>query len=68
MGVLLAGYLTYLLISRWPDIIVGVLIAGLFLKSCIYVLKQARHEMSKPEVPENELIVISLGMPKQKNR
>ncbi len=68
VGVLCAGYLTYLLTSRWPDIIIGVLIAGLFLKSSIYVLRQARYEMSKPEVPENEPVIISLGMSKLKEQ
>lgn len=45
VGVLFAGYLTYVLASRWPDIIVGVLIAGLFLKSAIYVISQAKLEI-----------------------
>lgn len=45
VGVLFAGYLTYTLASRWPDIIVGVLIAGLFLKSAIYVISQAKLEI-----------------------
>jgi cation diffusion facilitator family transporter len=63
VGVLFAGYLTHLLASRWPDIIIGILIAGLFLKSSIHVIRQARHEMSKPDVSENEPVLISLGMP-----
>ena len=45
VGVLLAGYLTYALASRWPDIIVGILIAGLFLKSSIHVVRQAKLEI-----------------------
>ena len=45
VGVLFAGLLTYILASRWPDIIVGVLIAGLFLKSAIHVIGQAKLEM-----------------------
>ena len=42
VGVLFAGLLTYILASRWPDIIVGVLIAGLFLKSAFHVIGQAK--------------------------
>ena len=45
VGVLFAGLLTYILATRWPDIIVGVLIAGLFLKSAVHVIGQAKLEM-----------------------
>ena len=45
VGVLFAGLLTYILASRWPDIIVGVLIASLFLKSATHVIGQAKLEM-----------------------
>lgn len=40
VGVLAAAALTYALASRWPDILVGVAIAGLFLKSAVTVLRQ----------------------------
>lgn len=45
VGVLFAGLLTYIFASRWPDIIVGVLIAGLFLKSATHVIGQAKLEL-----------------------
>lgn len=48
-GVLLAALAGYILISTWPDIIVGTLIASLFLKSSWSVSKQALHEMREPE-------------------
>ncbi len=41
VGVLLAAGSSYLLFSRWPDIIVGVIIASLFLKSSFHVLRQS---------------------------
>ena len=41
VGVLVAAGAAYLLASRWPDIIVGTIIAGIFLKSAIEVLTQA---------------------------
>lgn len=41
VGVLLAAGCSYLLASRWPDIVVGTLIAGLFLHSAFGVLRQA---------------------------
>ena len=41
VGVLVAAVASYLLVSRWPDIIVGVIIASLFLTSAIRILRQA---------------------------
>jgi cation diffusion facilitator family transporter len=44
-GVLLAAASSYSLASRWPDIIVGVIIASLFLSSALKVLGQATREV-----------------------
>lgn len=41
IGVLVAAGGGYLLISRWPDIVVGVVIAGLFLTSAFNVIRQS---------------------------
>jgi len=41
VGVLLAAGSCYLLSSRWPDIIVGVIIAGVFIESAFHVLRQS---------------------------
>ena len=41
VGVLLAAGATFLLASRWPDIIVGCIIAVLFLRSAFSVLRDA---------------------------
>ena len=46
VGVLLAAGASYLLLSRWPDIIVGALIAGLFVHSAIGIIRQARGELN----------------------
>ena len=40
VGVLIAAGATFLLGSRWPDLIVGVIIAAVFLKSAIEVLHE----------------------------
>lgn len=40
-GVLFAAAASYALLSRWPDIIVGVIIASLFLSSAFKVLRAA---------------------------
>ena len=48
LGVLSAALATYLMASRWPDVIVGVLIAALFLKSAISVIRAAMIELRAP--------------------
>lgn len=45
VGVLIAALLSYLLVSRWPDIVIGVLIAGIFLKSAVAVIRQSVVEL-----------------------
>jgi cation diffusion facilitator family transporter len=41
VGVLVAAVAAYVLASRWPDIIVGCIIAGLFLRSSFDVLRDS---------------------------
>lgn len=48
VSVLVAAGGTYLSASRWPDILVGIAIAALFLRSAISVLRDARNELRKP--------------------
>ena len=48
IGVLLAAAGSYLLASRWPDIIVGSLIAGLFLSSAFGVLRSSIRALNPP--------------------
>jgi cation diffusion facilitator family transporter len=47
VGVLCAAAASALLASRWPDIVVGVAIAALFLRSAFSVLRQAKTELGK---------------------
>lgn len=47
-GVLLAAGASYALASRWPDILVGTLIAALFMSSALHVIRQARVAMQAP--------------------
>ena len=51
VGVLLAAGSSYLLASRWPDIIVGAIIAGLFLGSAFSVLRQSLHALHASVLP-----------------
>ena len=46
LGVLLAAAGSYLFTSRWPDILIGCLIAGLFLSSSVNVLRQSFFALS----------------------
>jgi Co/Zn/Cd efflux system component len=48
-GVLIAAAGSYVLMSRWPDILVGVVIATLFLSSALHVLRQARQDLRAPQ-------------------
>jgi cation diffusion facilitator family transporter len=51
VGVLLAAGASYLLVSRWPDILVGSLIAGLFLHSAVDVLRRSLEAWRAPAQP-----------------
>ena len=48
VGVLFAAGGSYWLVSRWPDIIVGGVIASLFLSSALGVLSQAIRALRTP--------------------
>lgn len=48
VGVLLAAAGSYLFASRWPDIIVGTIIAALFLGSALGVLRSSIRVMRPP--------------------
>jgi cation diffusion facilitator family transporter len=53
VGVLAAAGSSYLLMTGWPDILVGMIIAGLFLSSAYSVLRDALQALAlnKPSVP-----------------
>lgn len=51
IGVLLAAGGSYLLASRWPDIMVGGIIATLFLSSAVGVLQQSVKELRTLPAP-----------------
>lgn len=70
-GVLIAAAASYWLTSRWPDIAVGTLIAGLFLHSSVSVLKEALEELRKPipaPVSQPQPDAVSVGMPVRRNK
>lgn len=60
VGVLLAAAGSFLLVSRWPDIIVGMVIASLFFHSALYILRDAiRALRMDPHSPKAEGVVRS---------
>jgi cation diffusion facilitator family transporter len=66
-GVLIAAAGSYVLMSRWPDILVGVIIASLFLGSALHVLRQARQALRVPLAtvqPSEGLLTIELPQAK----
>jgi cation diffusion facilitator family transporter len=44
-GVLVAALMVYLLNSPWPDIVIGLLIATLFVRSAISIIREASKEV-----------------------
>jgi len=50
-GVLVAAGAAYLLASRWPDIIIGCVIAALFLRSAFSVLRDAASALRSSPTP-----------------
>ena len=49
MGVITAGVLVMLLDSRWPDIVIGSVIATLILRGAYLIISDAKEELSKVE-------------------
>lgn len=50
LGVILGGALVAWLNLRWPDIIIGGVIALIVLRGAHMILKDARHELAQPEI------------------
>ncbi|MBE1302028.1 MAG: cation transporter [Alteromonadaceae bacterium] len=49
MGVIAAGVLVMLLDSRWPDIVIGSVIATLILRGAYLIITDAKKELNKAE-------------------
>lgn len=71
VGVLIAAGVSYLFISKWPDILMGTAIALLFLKTSWHVTQEALVAINQPEVINTESKVPSniqsVGIKVQKN-
>lgn len=49
-GVLVAAYLVYATQTIWPDVLVGVFIACLFLRTSLHVITAARAQLRAARV------------------
>ena len=45
-GVIFSGLLVWLLNARWPDLLIGTLIAAVILKGAQHIIRDARRELS----------------------
>lgn len=61
VAVLGAGTAVWLLHSRWPDIVVGLAIAALFLSSAIHVLREAARERQAAQSSPGPVLVSLQG-------
>lgn len=61
-SVIAAAGATAVLASRWPDIVVGVAIAALFLRSAFTVIRAARVELRQPALPPAPLRQVPIAI------
>lgn len=52
------GAVVWLTGSRWPDLVVGVVLAGIFLRSAWVIVAQARQELRPPPAPVFEIVSV----------
>ena len=57
-SVLLAAALVAATQSKWPDVVVGLLITSIFLKSAVYILREAYAELRQPAAQSSKSSVI----------
>ncbi|WP_017931230.1 cation transporter [Robiginitomaculum antarcticum] len=50
VGVIIAGIMVFVSGAAWPDLVVAILLASLFLKSSYSIIKQARRELVTGEI------------------
>lgn len=63
-GVLLAAGASYYLASQWPDVVVGVVIASLFLSSAVHVLRDARQGLEPAPAARKAAAAIVIQKPR----
>lgn len=61
IGTLLAAVGVYLTVSRWPDLIIGLIITTIFLKSAWYVLSEAMSQLHTVNINKQTIPQVSFG-------
>jgi Co/Zn/Cd efflux system component len=54
VGVIIAGIVVGITGAAWPDLLVAVLLATLFLRSAVSIVSQARAELKSGEVIQHD--------------
>jgi Co/Zn/Cd efflux system component len=54
VGVIIAGIVVAITGAAWPDLVVAILLAALFLRSSVSIITQARAELKSGEVMQHD--------------
>ena len=54
VGVIIAGVVVAITGAAWPDLVVAMLLAALFLRSSVSIISQARAELKSGEVMQHD--------------
>ena len=54
VGVIIAGIVVAITGAAWPDLVVAILLAALFLRSSVSIISQARAELKSGEVIQHD--------------
>ena len=54
VGVIIAGVVVAITGAAWPDLVVAILLAALFLRSSVSIISQARAELKSGEVIQHD--------------
>ena len=54
VGVIIAGIVVAITGAAWPDLVVAILLATLFLRSSVSIISQARAELKSGEVMQHD--------------
>ena len=55
VGVIIAGIVVAITGAAWPDLVVAILLATLFLRSSVSIISQARAELKSGEVMQHDI-------------
>ncbi|MCW8091833.1 cation transporter [Alteromonas sp. ASW11-130] len=56
IGVILAGVMVYLFDTRWPDLVIGLIVSIVVLRGAVLILKDARKEFRENSSTNGEIV------------